>query len=105
MHQSHSVLDEIRRLGDDRESGKLALSNGKERVEIFYREGMIDAVSSNLDLHRLGQYLVKEGWLQSKDLDALLSESRRNNMLFGETAIWKKFLEPTELSEVVRHQA
>src|SRR5439155_6072437 len=34
-----------------------------------------------------------------------LSESRRNNMLLGEAAIWKKFLESAEVAEAVRLQA
>src|SRR5205809_5235444 len=105
MQDTNSLLDEIRRLHEERKSGTLALWNREERVEVYYRAGMIEAVSSNLDGHRLGHYLVEEGWLQSADVALLASASRRHNMLFGEAAIWKKFLDSADLAGVVRRQA
>ena len=46
---TNSVLDEIRRLYDNQESGTLRLTAiDGQRIDVLFHEGMIEVVSSNL---------------------------------------------------------
>ena len=105
MAPSNLLLEEIRRLQESRESGVLVLTKLDQRVSISYREGIVQAVSSNLDTHRIGAYLTREGFLMDADVPRVLSEARREKILFGEAAVRREFLEAAELAEVVRRQA
>jgi capsular exopolysaccharide synthesis family protein len=100
------ILEEISRLHDNGQSGNLSLTNGKgERVDIFFREGMIDAVSSNLNGRRLGDYLLKQGQLQAQDIQAAKVEAQREKILFGEAVVRKRLVLQTDLGAAVRRQA
>jgi len=102
----NSLLGEIKRVHDNEQSGVLVLtkSNG-ERVDVVFREGMVEAASSSLAGRRLGDYLGKEGFATVRDLDTLESLSRRKGILFGEAVVGKGFATQGELSGVVRLQA
>jgi protein-tyrosine kinase len=99
------ILNEIRRLHEDKQSGVLALSRKGERVDVSFREGMIDAVSSNLNDQRLGDHLVHEGYLEKKDLDPLGPESRKRRILLGEAVVRSNLLYEAEVGTAVRAQA
>src|SRR5262245_51364514 len=101
----NSLLDEIRELQESRESGVLALSSLDQRVEVVYREGMIQAASSNLEAFHIGRYFVKEEYLDGSDLPRVLKAARREKILCGEAALRRKFLDPPELADIVRRQA
>jgi len=100
-----SLLDEIRKLEETEENGILVLSREQERLSVSYHEGIIQSASSNLDTYRLGKYLVREGFLTDKDVLKIIAEARKEKALLGETAVNKKYLEPSELVEAVRCQA
>jgi capsular exopolysaccharide synthesis family protein len=102
---SNSILEEIRRLHDTGQNGILRLSSSAgERVEVFFRDGMIDAVSSNIAAYRLGNYLLKSGHTEKRDLDSAQSEARREKILLGEVLVRRQILGPIELGTMVRHQ-
>jgi capsular exopolysaccharide synthesis family protein len=101
----NAALDEIRRVYDDKKNGVLFLARDGDSVEVFYREGIIDAVSSTLVAYRLGQYFLREGYLEARELDPLLLKSNRQKMTLGETAVRDGLLDPVELSDVLRLQA
>ena len=100
-----SLLEEIRKLQEGEENGVLVLSREQERLSVSYREGMIQSASSNLDTCRLGQYLVRDGFLTDKEVLKVVAEARRGKTLFGEAAVNKRYLDPPELAEAVRCQA
>src|SRR5262245_4900580 len=102
---ANAPLDRIRQIQEDGRSGVLSLARNSESVNVFYREGMIEAVSSNSDAYRLGQYLVKAGYLQAAEVEKLLQKSKRQNLLLGEAAVRAKALDAAELANVARHQA
>src|SRR5688572_18466067 len=93
LDESNLILDEFRLLHEDRRSGVLSLTRNGDRVDVFFREGLIEAASSNLDARRLGDYLVKDGYLQPKGLDAVQSEARRRRICFGEALVRKGLLD------------
>jgi capsular exopolysaccharide synthesis family protein len=102
---SNSVLEEVRRLYDDRQSGTLTTKNSNGvRVEIVFLEGFIEAASSNLNSHRLGDYLVRESRVSAHDLQGLEPSARRERLLFGESVVRKGLLTPVEVGTAVRCQ-
>ena len=104
MAQPNLLLEEIRRLQESRESGVLCLSKLDQRVNISYKEGVIQAASSNLESHSIGAYLIREGFMSDADVQTVLADARREKILFGEAAVRRKFLEAHELADIVRHQ-
>ena len=98
------LLDELRRLQENRESGVLGLTKLDQRVNISYREGVIQSASSNLDSHRIGAYLIREGFLSEADVPRVLADARKQKILFGEAAVRRRHLDAPELAEVVRLQ-
>jgi len=100
------ILDEIRGLCHTRQSGVLVLiGSAGESVKLFFREGIIEAASSNLDAHRLGDYLLKYEYLQKRDLDAACSEAQRQQICIGEAVVRKRLLGQAEIIAAVRRQA
>ena len=106
VQQTSPVFDEIRYACDEKRTGVLALhaANGK-RVEIFFREGLIEAVTSNLNARRIGDYLVKDGYLDVQDVNSVQSEASRHKITFGEAAVKKQLLRQADISAAVRSQA
>jgi len=105
MLPANSVLTELRRLCDEKQTGVLALGSNGTRVEVFYSEGWIDAVSSNLSTHQFGSYLVKDGYLLSRDLSTVKTEAERRKVCFGESAVRRGLVEEAQVAAAARHQA
>ena len=104
MISTNSPLEEIRQLYLDRQTGVLALTGSRgERVDVFFREGMIEAVSSNLNSHRLGDYLVKDGYVPARDLDVVQLEAQKRKIPFGEAIVRKRLVDQAEVGEAVRN--
>jgi capsular exopolysaccharide synthesis family protein len=106
------VLEEIRQLHDERQTGILRLANQNgERVDLFVREGIIDAASSNLNAYRLGEYLKKDTRVLAEDLDLLGSKAhrpkilKRPRILIGQAVVQKGLLSQVEVGAAVRRQA
>lgn len=104
MVNTQPSLAEIRQAHDDRKSGVLILAHDKDTISVFYREGRIEAASSNLSSHRLGQYLLNEGYLDAKGVKTLVSNGKRQKLSLGEAAVRNHFIDPSDLADVVRNQ-
>jgi len=103
---SNAVLDEIRRLHQDAQSGLLVLTTqAAERVEVSFREGMIEAVSCNFPGFRLGDYLAKDGSISPRDLDAAVAEGRRQKIVLGEAIVRGRRAGATQVAAAVRRQS
>jgi capsular exopolysaccharide synthesis family protein len=74
-------------------------------VKLFFREGIVEAASSNIPGHRIGDYLIKERDLPVADLDAAQVEARRKKILFGQAAVRRKLLKQADVGTAVRSQA
>src|SRR5437867_1492401 len=105
MTDQRSLLDQIRPILEGLEDGILLLGTRSEIIRVFCRSGLIEAVSSNLDQHRLGQYMLREGFIEASALDPLLVESRRRSVRIGEAALQTKTIGPADLGDVIRRQA
>ncbi len=103
---NNSVLEELRRLYEERRTGTLGFtSSSGERIDIFFREGIIDAACSNSGTQRLGDYLQKLAKLLPKDLEALESNALREKVAFGEAAFRQKVVGQSEIILAARRQA
>jgi capsular exopolysaccharide synthesis family protein len=103
--ENNLILEEIRRVHEEKRTGILNLKglHGK-KVEIFIREGVIEAASSNLEGRRIGDYLLKEGSLDAAQIGVIQSEAKRRKVCFGEAAVQKKLLDPSDLALAARSQ-
>jgi capsular exopolysaccharide synthesis family protein len=99
------VLEEIRRLNQTAANGVLSLKHAGERVEIFFREGMIESAYSNVDGRRLGDYLQQDGYATARELDAVEPVARREKIVMGEAVVRKGLLNQAEVGTAVRRQA
>jgi len=105
MHKEQPLLEEIERAQEERRSGCLKLRHDEQEVALHFREGVMEAVSSNLPKHRLGQYLLRDKLLDSKKLIKLLERSRRKATTLGETAVRSRVMDAAELTRLIQLQA
>jgi capsular exopolysaccharide synthesis family protein len=102
---TNSVIDEVSRLCDERQTGVLLLTNSRgERISISFSEGFIDTASSNRGSRRLGDYLVRDGFITSKDLDSLQADAQRQKIVLGEAIVRKKLVSHGDVGAAVRRQ-
>ena len=105
MYQQHPLIEEIERIQEEGRNGCLTLGHDDEVIQIHLRDGLIEAVSSNLTEHRLGQHLVKKGVLDLSKLKKVLRKSRRRKSPLGETALRLKILDASQLTQIIHRQA
>jgi capsular exopolysaccharide synthesis family protein len=99
------LLQTIHQLQETGATGSLPLSHNGQTITVFFREGLISAVSTSLADHQLGQYLAKRGYAEEKEIAHLVQDARKRSTLLGETAVSKNLLDGSELMEVVQDQA
>jgi len=88
----YPLLNDIRELQENRESGVLSLTKLDHRVSVYHREGIIQSAASNLVSHRIGGYLIRDEYMSEADVPRILTEARREKILFGEAAVRREFL-------------
>jgi capsular exopolysaccharide synthesis family protein len=104
--QTSPILDEIRRLCEDHETGILQLVNQSgERVSVCFSEGLIDAVSSNQGNRRVSDYLIKCGYATAEELDAIKPKSKHDKMFIGEVIVRNNIVGQAEVGVAVRRQS
>jgi len=99
------LLQTIRQIQENGITGSLLLSHSSQNITVFFRDGLISAVSTNISNHQIGQYLTKRCYLGEKDLSLLVHEGHKRGTLLGETAVCQKILDGSELLELVQDQA
>ena len=68
----------------------LSLARDEKSIRIYFNQGLIDAVSADHHDERLGQYLIKAGFVRSGEIDSLVAKSRRKRISLGEAAVREK---------------
>lgn len=99
------LLNTIHQLQESGATGSLPLSHAGQAITIYFREGLISAVSTTLPDHQLGKYLARRGYIGEKDIASLVREATKRSTLTGETAVSKNLLDSSELMELVQEQA
>ncbi len=83
-----------------RESGKISLSLGGVRKEIFFKRGVPEFVSSNVASELFGAYLVRMEVISSGELDMALAVMPHFGGKLGDTLVGLGLMKPLE---VFRH--
>ncbi len=104
MDNRQRILQQIQEVHNNKETGILALIKKESSINIHFHQGSISAISTNMSEHKLGQYLIKAGFLDSSALSNLLRECQGRRIPLGELAISKKLLGEAELMDVVQEQ-
>lgn len=90
----HSFIKVFYRLAVARETGRLLITRGENKKEIFFAQGHPVFVGSNLPGERIGEYLVQQGVISQQQLaDALVIVGNFGNHL-GNTLMGMKVLTP-----------
>src|SRR3989442_9341998 len=105
MNRTDIFVKQLRLIEQEKRTGSLYLIHGGQVIEIYFQNGPISAVSSNLEADRLGQHLMRKGFIDSRKLDKLLRQSSRRKVPLGETAVRYRVLGPSELREMIQRQA
>ncbi|MCP4448766.1 MAG: serine/threonine protein kinase [Myxococcales bacterium] len=100
MLQERSALAVLYETTAGRKSGKLALSNGGVRKEIYFKRGVPEYVSSNIASELLGAYLVRMEVISSGELDMALAVMPHFGGKLGDTLVGLGLMKPLE---VFRH--
>ncbi|HEY2934561.1 MAG TPA: hypothetical protein VGK99_22725 [Acidobacteriota bacterium] len=105
MTDEHPLIEQIRQIEGTSAQGSLCLGHNDHTVRIHFQNGLIEAVSSNLAEFQLGQYLLRDGFIDSSNLSRLLKESFRRKIALGEIALRLSVLDLGDLYQLVHRQA
>jgi protein-tyrosine kinase len=105
MSNNHTLVNRIRQIEQEAKTGLLVLEKDGKVIRMYFRNGLIEGCSSDFPQHWLGQYLLKEGYVEPEEVTPLVEEAKRKNVATGEVAVAHKKLDAPELVEVVRQQA
>lgn len=102
------MIEVLAHMRSQRESGALFVTRSDEsieqRKEIYLLDGRLHHVASSERAELLGEYLVRRGALQRKQLDAALSIISRYGGRLGDTLISMGLVEPMDLFRAIRDQ-
>jgi hypothetical protein len=104
--ETSPILEEIRTLCGDRETGVLLLVNPQgERVSISFSEGLIDSASSNQGNRRVCDYLVKGGYATAEELEAIKAHTKEPKVFIGELLVRNNVVGQADVGVAVRRQS
>ncbi|HEY3129414.1 MAG TPA: DUF4388 domain-containing protein, partial [Acidobacteriota bacterium] len=99
------IVDHIRKIQRATKTGRLKVAGKEQAIQIYFQDGSINAISSNSERDRLGQHLVREGFINSRELHKLLRRAAQSGTALGETALHHKVLNAQELYQLIQGQA
>lgn len=101
-----SIAEVMQMLELQRQTGVLKITYGNQEIALFFGEGRIDmAKSTNLpSSFLLGRFLVEDGVVDRKRLEALLSEPDAASRLLGETMVERRLAGDQQIREALRRQ-
>jgi capsular exopolysaccharide synthesis family protein len=105
MEYNKSIVEEIRRIESEGKDGVLVLNDDQKNLSVGFQDGRINWISSTMDKYRIGQFLLKQGVVDSLGLRKLLSRSERAGEPLGQTAIDQRILSESELRNLLKQQA
>ena len=104
MHNRHQVLERIRQIQEEGQTGALALEKDGKVIFVYFHNGLISAISSSIPQYQFGHYLARSGAIEEARVKILLEESRKKRISIGEVAVHRSELDQAELLEIVREQ-
>jgi CheY-like chemotaxis protein/cytochrome c-type biogenesis protein CcmH/NrfG len=98
------IVKLIFEFADRGQTGTLALSHGKVRKEIYFRDGRVVAADSNLRQEALGTLLCAKGIIDERQLAYLLAETKARGHKMGAVLIELGWLSPEEVLQFLAAQ-
>jgi CheY-like chemotaxis protein len=99
------VAELIHHLHGMRATGVLDLRHGKKKKQVQLRDGVPEAVRSNLMLETLGHLLVASGTITEDVLDACVKRMKTSGGLIGQILLASRMLDEEDLARALRRQA
>ncbi|HLH30787.1 MAG TPA: AAA family ATPase, partial [Terriglobia bacterium] len=105
LFQEGDFIYQLRHYELDGRTGIVRLNKGKQFAQIYLKDGMIQAVSSNMEDYRLTRYLKKENLVNDSILNHLLKTAAKRDVSTGEAAVVMGIVSPAELNTLLMRQA
>jgi hypothetical protein len=89
-----------------RKTGVLTIEGRMDRVRLLFIDGNIVSAESKrrIEANRLGKVLVKKGFLDEKDLQAVLDEQKNTNVRLGNLLVRKGFVSKKTVEDILTQQ-
>lgn len=98
------LLSLMNLLGQSRETGRVVIKHGDvERVTLL-KTGDVASVGSNLPRDRMGEFLVRLGKIDERQLNAAMELMHQSGQRIGQCLVQLKFLQPHELWSCIQEQ-
>ncbi|MGH9341256.1 MAG: DUF4388 domain-containing protein [Acidobacteriota bacterium] len=105
MNIRHPLIHRIQKIEEQHKTGSLFVHHEDNTIEIYFLNGLINTVSSSSETDRLGQFLLREGYIGYPELRELLHRASKEQSSVGEAALQLNVLAPSQLSGVIQQQA
>ncbi|MCO4760569.1 MAG: protein kinase [Myxococcales bacterium] len=94
----------VYRLFADRATGCLELTQDSAVKSIYFRKGRPVHIASNQMAEMLGPFLVKQGIISERDVEAAVEASHQGQGRLGDVLVAMNFIKPFELYQVLEKQ-
>ena len=99
-----ALTEVLQSLREARRTGVLHVAQGDATKRVYLEEGAIVFASSDLEMERLGELLIREGKLKRSDLDLACKVRETSQLRLGRTLVEMGYLTSEELERRVRQQ-
>ncbi|NOZ84875.1 MAG: protein kinase [Deltaproteobacteria bacterium] len=94
----------LNRLAEDKRTGRLEVKRGHVVKSLYFKEGNIEYVRSNIESELLGEFLVKKGIIRRKTLEQALGEAAIRHMRLSELLLASGVLTAHQLASLLEEQ-
>ncbi len=91
-------------LGQSRETGRVVVKNDDVERVILLKTGDVASVGSNLPRDRMGEFLIRLGKIDERQLTAAMDLAQRSGQRIGQCLVQLKLLQPHELWTCIQEQ-
>ena len=99
-----ALTEVLQSLREGRRTGVLHVAQGDATKRVYLEESAIVFASSDLEMERLGELLIREGKLKRSDLDLACKVREMSQLRLGRTLVEMGYLTSEELERRVRQQ-
>jgi capsular exopolysaccharide synthesis family protein len=100
----HQLLEKFRQIQDEGRTGLLQLEKDSREITIYFRNGFIDGIGSDVAHLQLDKVILKRGSLPLSAISKLVKNARGKGMQLGKAAVSNGLLDECELKESIQDQ-
>ncbi|MCC7071329.1 MAG: DUF4388 domain-containing protein [Deltaproteobacteria bacterium] len=98
------LLNLMNLLGQSRETGRVMVKHGDVERVILLKNGDVASVGSNLPRDRMGEFLMRLGKIDERQLTAAMELAQLSGQRIGQCLVQLKLLQPHELWTCIQEQ-